>query len=271
VNRSSYAAATSWPSRSSAAAVAYCLGEAGIGVDELDAVGFYDKPLLTFERILETYLGVIPRVFRSFLMAGPLWIKEKLFMDRQLREALGYESDILYSEHHGSHAASAFFPSPFEEAEAGEFVLYRTDARGLNNPQGTWEFEAVDVGVLGDSYAEGYCVPPEQSFAGLIRDRLPRTLNLGLAGTGPLAQLAMFRERLVPLRPPLVLWFYFGPAGTAGALGKPEMVALCLYDADAASYHLVTVAASAVPRTPGCGRRRPGNERAGQECLRPGE
>jgi carbamoyltransferase len=97
-------------------AVAYCLGEAGIGVDELDAVGFYDKPLLKFERILETYLGVVPRGFRSFLMAGPLWIKEKLFMDRQLREALGYEGDILYSEHHESHAASAFFPSPFEEA-----------------------------------------------------------------------------------------------------------------------------------------------------------
>jgi hypothetical protein len=93
--------------------------------------------------------------------------------------------------------------------EAGEFVLYRADARGLNNPQGTWEFEAVDVGVLGDSYAEGYCVPPEQSFAGLIRDHFPRTLNLGLAGTGPLAQLAMLRERLVPFRPPLVLWFYF--------------------------------------------------------------
>ena len=97
-------------------AVAYCLSEAGISLDELDYVGFYDKPLLKFERILETYLGVVPRGFRSYLMAGPLWIKEKLFMDNEIRDALEYEGKILYSEHHESHAASAFFPSPFEEA-----------------------------------------------------------------------------------------------------------------------------------------------------------
>ncbi|MGH7541270.1 MAG: carbamoyltransferase family protein [Gemmatimonadota bacterium] len=97
-------------------AVEYCLAEAGIGVDRLDYVGFYDKPLLKFERILETYLGVAPRGLRSFLMAGPLWIKEKLYMDRDLRKELGYEGPILYAEHHESHAASAFYPSPFEEA-----------------------------------------------------------------------------------------------------------------------------------------------------------
>ena len=97
-------------------AVAYCLRSAGITVKDLTHVGFYDKPLLKFERILETYLGVAPKGFRSFLKAGPLWIKEKLFMDRQLREALGYDGEILYAEHHESHAASAFFPSPFEEA-----------------------------------------------------------------------------------------------------------------------------------------------------------
>ena len=72
-----------------AEAVAYCLREAGISMADLDYVGFYDKPLLKFERILETYLGVAPRGFRSFLMAGPLWIKEKLYQDRTLREALG--------------------------------------------------------------------------------------------------------------------------------------------------------------------------------------
>jgi carbamoyltransferase len=96
--------------------VEYCLSEAGITVRDLECVGFYDKPILKFDRILETYLGVAPRGFRSFLMAGPLWIKEKLFMDRGLREALGYEGRILYSEHHESHAASAFYPSPFQEA-----------------------------------------------------------------------------------------------------------------------------------------------------------
>ena len=98
-------------------AVAYCLRAGNISVSELRAVGFYDKPLLKFERILESYLGIAPRGFPSFLRAGPLWIKEKLFTDRLLRQSLGdYDGDLLYAEHHESHAASAFFPSPFEEA-----------------------------------------------------------------------------------------------------------------------------------------------------------
>jgi carbamoyltransferase len=97
-------------------AVEYCLREGGIEAKDLTFVGFYDKPLLKFERILETYLGVVPSGFRSFLQAGPLWIKDKLYMDRQIRDALEYEGEILYAEHHESHAASAFFPSPFEEA-----------------------------------------------------------------------------------------------------------------------------------------------------------
>jgi carbamoyltransferase len=97
-------------------AVDFCLKTAGLEAAALDCVGFYDKPLLKFERILETYLGVTPRGFRSFLKAGPLWVKEKLYMERQLREALGYQGEILYSEHHEAHAASAFFPSPFREA-----------------------------------------------------------------------------------------------------------------------------------------------------------
>src|SRR5947207_11864411 len=98
-------------------ATRYCLAVRGITASELDFVGFYDKPLLKFERILETYLGVAPKGFASFRMAGPLWIKEKLFMDREIRSALGgYQGELLYAEHHESHAASAFFPSPFEEA-----------------------------------------------------------------------------------------------------------------------------------------------------------
>jgi carbamoyltransferase len=98
-------------------AVAYCLREGGVKVGDLAAVGFFDKPILKFERILESYLGVAPRGFSQFLMAGPLWIKEKLWMDRSLRTELGgYTGDLLYAEHHESHAASAFFPSPFKEA-----------------------------------------------------------------------------------------------------------------------------------------------------------
>ncbi|WP_291982159.1 carbamoyltransferase [Luteitalea sp.] len=97
-------------------AVEFCLKQAKIDVGDLAGVGFYDKPLLKFERILETYLGVVPAGFRSFLMAGPLWIKDKLYIDRQLHEELGYTGRIYYCEHHESHAASAYFPSPFEEA-----------------------------------------------------------------------------------------------------------------------------------------------------------
>lgn len=97
-------------------AARFCLQEGGIAADDLTFVAFYDKPLLKFERILETYLGIAPRGFRSFAMAGPLWIKEKLYQERAIKEALGFEGEVLYSEHHESHAASAFYPSPFEEA-----------------------------------------------------------------------------------------------------------------------------------------------------------
>ena len=103
-------------------AVAYCLDHEGITLGELDHVAFYDKPFLKFERLLETYLAFAPRGLRSFQMAMPLWVREKLFQKRLLREALqpygelDWENQLLFSEHHQSHAASAFFPSPFEEA-----------------------------------------------------------------------------------------------------------------------------------------------------------
>ncbi len=98
-------------------AVAYCLREAGITLSQLDYVGFYDKPLLKFERLLESYLGVAPQGLRSFLAAMPVWLKEKLFTRDLIRRELdGYEGPILFSEHHESHAASAFYPSPFAEA-----------------------------------------------------------------------------------------------------------------------------------------------------------
>ncbi len=97
-------------------AARYCLEAAGIQPGDLAYVGFYDKPLLKFERILETYLGVAPRGFSQFRLAGPAWMKEKLFQDREIRNALGYDGEVLYAEHHESHAASAFYPSPFDEA-----------------------------------------------------------------------------------------------------------------------------------------------------------
>ncbi len=99
-------------------AIDYCLGEAGLSPADLDWVGFYDKPLLKFERLLETYLTYAPAGFASFLMAIPLWLREKLFLPRVMREGLGgqYRKRFVFAEHHESHAASAFFPSPFDEA-----------------------------------------------------------------------------------------------------------------------------------------------------------
>ncbi|MBD3218026.1 MAG: hypothetical protein GF310_07085 [candidate division Zixibacteria bacterium] len=98
-------------------AVAYCLKEGGISSEQLDHVAFYDKPWIKFERLLETYLSFAPAGIRSFWKSMPLWLKEKLWMsDRLQRELPGFEGEILFPEHHQSHAASAFFPSPFESA-----------------------------------------------------------------------------------------------------------------------------------------------------------
>ena len=104
-------------------AIACCLEQSGIALDEIDRVAFYDKPFLKFERLLETYVALAPRGFRSFRMAVPVWIKEKLFQKGLLRRKLqalapdmDWESKLLFAEHHQSHAASAFYPSPFREA-----------------------------------------------------------------------------------------------------------------------------------------------------------
>ncbi len=105
-------------------AVAYCLREAGSSLDGFDCIAFYDKPLLKFERLLETYLAFAPRGFKSFSMAIPVWLREKLFLKSLLVAELakhgaakdGLARRLVFSEHHLSHAASAFYPSPFQDA-----------------------------------------------------------------------------------------------------------------------------------------------------------
>ena len=129
-------------SRFPARAIRYCLHEGGLALDEVDFVAFYDKPFIKFERLLETYLAFAPRGYRSFAMALPLWIKEKLFQKDLLARELkklgatrGMEERLLFAEHHQSHAASAFFPSPFEEA-----VVLTMDGVG------EWATTSVSVG-----------------------------------------------------------------------------------------------------------------------------
>jgi len=97
-------------------AVRYCLREGGLNVNELDYVTFYEKPFLKFDRILHTYLAYAPVGLRSFLMAIPLWIRERIWMKELIQRELGCVCKVLFPEHHESHAASAFFPSPFSEA-----------------------------------------------------------------------------------------------------------------------------------------------------------
>lgn len=99
-----------------AAAVEYCLGEAGISSEQVDLVAFYDKPLLKFERLLESYIDYAPSGIRSFIMAMPLWLREKLWIREEMSKSANYKGQVLFTEHHESHAASAFFPSPFESA-----------------------------------------------------------------------------------------------------------------------------------------------------------
>ncbi len=97
-------------------AIEFCLADAGIKADQLDLVAFYDKPFLKFERLLETYLTYAPIGIKSFIKAMPLWIKEKLWMKEMIKDKLGYTGKVIFPEHHESHAASAFYPSPYNKA-----------------------------------------------------------------------------------------------------------------------------------------------------------
>ncbi len=136
-------------------AVNYCLSEAGIALGDLDYVVFYDKPLIKFERLLETYLAYAPSGFRSFLASMPVWLKEKLFLKDLLKKELsaiaGCKIDelppLLFTEHHQSHAASAFFPSPFEEAAVlcmdgvGEWATTSVWLGRGNSLEAQWEID----------------------------------------------------------------------------------------------------------------------------------
>ncbi|MGF1492423.1 MAG: carbamoyltransferase [Microcoleaceae cyanobacterium] len=144
-------------------ATRYCLQEAGIILTDLDCIVFYDKPLVKFERLLETYLSYAPRGFRSFMAAMPIWLKEKLYLKtllkRELSQLLGVKKarlpQLMFAEHHQSHAASAFFPSPFERAAVlcldgvGEWATTSVWMGEGNTLTPLWEIDFPDsLGLL---------------------------------------------------------------------------------------------------------------------------
>jgi len=116
-------------------AISYCLEEAGIDIDTVLYIVFYDKPILKFDRILASHIHTVPKGYSSFIKAIPLWLKTKLWMDDLIRKELNRKTIYLYTEHHQSHAASAFFPSPFNEA-----AILTVDGVG------EWSTTAIGVG-----------------------------------------------------------------------------------------------------------------------------
>lgn len=116
-------------------AIKFCLNYASIKISDINEIVFYDKPILKFDRILASYLHTAPLGIRSFLKAIPLWLREKLWIEDQIKKDLMYEKDILFTQHHQSHAASAFYPSPFNEA-----AILTVDGAG------EWATTAVSLG-----------------------------------------------------------------------------------------------------------------------------
>jgi carbamoyltransferase len=177
-------------------AIAYCLEAAGIGLEQVDDVVFYDKPLVKFERLLETYLSYAPSGFRSFLAAMPIWLKEKLYIKRTLKTELlrlsGLKQNelpnLLFSEHHQSHAASAFFSSPYQSAAVlcldgvGEWATTSVWQGKGNKLEALWEIDFPhSLGLLYSAftYYAGFKVNSgEYKLMGLAPYGVPKYVDL---------------------------------------------------------------------------------------------
>ncbi len=187
-------------SRFPSAAIAYCLREAGLDTGSLDYVSFYEKPLLKFDRILENYCAFAPRGFRSFRRGMPSWLKQKLHVNREIGDALGgeFRKRFLFAEHHESHAASAFFPSPFEEAAVltvdgvGEWATATCGVGRGNRVELTHELRFPhSLGLLYSAFTH-YC--------GFEVDSGEYKL-MGLAPYGEPTYADLILERLVDVKP----------------------------------------------------------------------
>ena len=189
-----------FPSR----AVAYCLAEAGISAKELSLVGFYEKPLVKFDRLIETYIACAPRGWRSYLMAMPLWLTEKLWMSGDIQEHLeGYDGRICFGEHHESHAASAFYPSPFAQA-----AIVTMDGVG------EWATSSIGVGrgseiellhELRFPHSLGLLYSAFTYFAG-FRVNSGEYKVMGLAPYGEPKYVKLIKDHLLEIRDDGSLW-----------------------------------------------------------------
>ena len=185
-------------------AVDYCLREAGITASQLNLVGFYEKPLVKFERLLETYVSGAPAGYKSYLMAMPLWLTEKLWMGDDIADHLdGYDGDILFGEHHESHAASAFYPSPFENA-----AVVTIDGVG------EWATSSIGVGKgheleilheLRFPHSLGLLYSAFTYFAG-FKVNSGEYKVMGLAPYGQPAFVKVIKEHLIEIRDDGSLW-----------------------------------------------------------------
>ena len=182
-------------------AAEWCLREAGRRADQVDAIAFYEKPLLKFDRLMETYLSIAPRGLPSFFKAVPVWLKDKLFLERRMRQGLpGFRGRFLYPSHHESHAASAFLPSPFEQAAiltvdgVGEWATATIAAGRGNRIEMLRELRFPhSVGLLYSAFTHfcgfkvnageyklmGLAPFGEPRFADLIRERVVRIFDDG--------------------------------------------------------------------------------------------
>ena len=187
-----------------AKAVEYCLREAGTNASQLNLVGFYEKPLVKFERLLETYVAGAPAGYKSYLMAMPLWLSEKLWMGDDIADHLdGYDGDILFGEHHESHAASAFYPSPFENA-----AVVTIDGVG------EWATSSIGVGKgheleilheLRFPHSLGLLYSAFTYFAG-FKVNSGEYKVMGLAPYGQPAFVKVIKDHLIEIRDDGSLW-----------------------------------------------------------------
>ncbi|PWT84780.1 MAG: hypothetical protein C5B57_04220 [Blastocatellia bacterium] len=184
-------------------AVDYCLSEGGITIDNVDLVGFYEKPLVKFDRLLESYVACAPYGLRSYLMALPLWLTEKLWMSDGIAKALGYKGEVRFGEHHESHAASAFYPSPFEEA-----AIVTMDGVGEWATSSIGAGRGREVTLLREQrfpHSLGLLYSAFTYFAG-FRVNSGEYKVMGLAPYGEPKYVSLIKDHLLDIRPDGSLW-----------------------------------------------------------------